>query len=78
MQILEDTVERIFKIMDPHWDSQSWEDLTGFEYAEAIRLRAKVDEVSNLLRQGTGKDFGITTKQKMILANYLVWYERLF
>ena len=35
MQILEDTVGRIFKIMDPHWDSQSWEDLTGFEYAEA-------------------------------------------
>ena len=78
MQILEDIVERIFIIMDLHWNSQNWENLTSAEYAEAICLRVKVDEVSNLLRQGTVKDFGITTKQKMILANYLEWYEGLF
>jgi len=78
MQTTEDTIERIFKIMDLHWDVQSWKDLTGFEYSEAVRLRTKVDEVSNLLRQGTGKDFGIATKERMILANYLVWFEGLF
>lgn len=78
MQILEDIVERIFIIMDLHWNSQSWENLTSAEYAEAICLRVKVDEVSNLLKQGTGKDLGITTKHKIILANYLEWYEGLF
>ncbi len=78
MENIADTIERIFKIMDPHWHAQSWKDLTGFEYSEALRLRSKVDEVSNLLRQGTGKDFEITTKEKMILANYLVWFEGLF
>lgn len=78
MQKIEDTIERIFNIMDHHWDAQSWKDLTGFEYSEAIRLRAKVDEVSNLLKKETGKDFGIATKERMILANYLVWFEGLF
>ena len=78
MQKIEDTIERIFNIMDHHWDAQSWKDLTGFEYSEAIRLRARVDEVSNLLKKETGKDFGIATKERMILANYLVWFEGLF
>ena len=78
MQKIEDTIERIFNIMDHHWDAQSWKDLTGFEYSEAVRLRAKVDEVSNLLKKETGKDFGIATKERMILANYLVWFEGLF
>ena len=68
MQILEDIVERIFIIMDLHWNSQSWENLTSAEYAEAICLRVKV----------TGKDLEITTKHKIILANYLEWYEGLF
>ena len=78
MQKIEDTIERIFNIMDHHWDAQSWKDLSGFEYSEAVRLRAKVDEVSNLLKKETGRDFGIATKERMILANYLVWFEGLF
>jgi hypothetical protein len=78
MQKIEDTIERIFNIMDHHWDAKSWKDLTGFEYSEAVRLRAKVDEVSNLLKQETGRNFGIATKERMILANYLVWFEGLF
>ena len=78
MQNIDDTIERIFEIMDRHWDAQSWKDLTDFDYPEAIRLRAKVDEASSLLRQIPGKDFGITTKEKMILSNYLVWFEGLF
>jgi hypothetical protein len=78
MQKIEDTIERIFNIMDHHWDARSWKDLTGFEYSEAVRLRAKVDEVSNLLKKETGKDFGIATKERMILANYQVWFEGLF
>jgi hypothetical protein len=78
IQTVEDTIERIFKIIDHNWDAQSWKDLSGFEYSEALRLRTKVDQVSNILRQETGKDFGITAKQKMILANYLVWFEGLF
>ena len=78
MQIIEDTIERIFEIMDHNWDVQSWKDLSGFEYSEAVRLCTKVDQVSNILRKETGKDFGITTRQKMILANYLMWFEGLF
>ena len=78
MQTIEDTIERIFKIMDHHWDVQSWKDLTGYEYSEAVRLRSKVDEAANLLKQEAGRDFGIATKEKMILANYLVWFEGLF
>lgn len=77
MQNIEDTINRIFKITDRHWDAQSWKDLTGFEYAETVRLRAQIGEVSNLLKQKDGRALGITGKEKMILENYVLWYKGL-
>jgi len=78
MQNIEDTIDQILKLMDHHWDAQSWRDLTGFEYAKAVCLRTEIDRISNLLKRERGWGLEIAGKDKMILENYVLWYDSLF
>jgi hypothetical protein len=77
MKNIDDTIDRIFNLMDHHWNAQSWRDLTGFEYAEMVCMRAKVDDISNLLKQKDGRNLEVTAKEKMILENCIIWYTGL-
>lgn len=78
MKNVDDTIDRIVNLMDHHWNAQSWRDLTGFEYAEAVRLLTKVNELSNLLKQKDGRKLKVAEKEKMMLENYILWYDGLF
>ena len=77
MQNIEDTIDRIFELMDHRWNAQSWRDLTGLEYAKAVCLRAEIDEIYKLLKRKNERGLKISDKEKMILENYILWSEGL-
>jgi hypothetical protein len=78
-KIVIDTIERIIKLMDKHWDAKSYVELTDEENAESRFLFRRVLNFSVLERKAPEKFhvLGITQKEVMIMNNYLDWLKSI-
>ena len=78
-RVVTDTIDRITKLMDKHWDAKSITELTQEEYDESKFLLSRLQGLSVIERSARENciELGITAKEVMIMNNFVDWFKSI-